>query len=303
MSRLVSTAVSAFVGLLFAPHIYPQPIASRPAFEVTSIKPSADCGRGGLPGGVSPGRLTLSCVSLRTLIRAAYSAFVGDTMSSRLFDVTGGPAWLDTDRYDLSAKAEGNASGPQMMGPMLQTLLEERFNVKVHREPRDNQVYVLTVAKNNARLQPSKEGSCTPMDLNNISNRSRPGPGEAPPRYCGGGGGRVNGRLMSTDWYGATMAEFAGRMISSQVDRPVIDETGLSGRYDIHLEFVPNRARSAGPTRLNGVDRSDVPAFQDDGAGPSIFTALQEQLGLRLSAAKRPLDIIVVDHAEQPSPN
>jgi uncharacterized protein (TIGR03435 family) len=108
---------------------------------------------------------------------------------------------------------------------------------------------------------------------------------------------------MSTDWYGATMAEFAGRMISSQVDRPVIDETGLSGRYDIHLEFVPNRARSAGPTRLNGVDRSDVPAFQDDGAGPSIFTALQEQLGLRLSAAKRPLDIIVVDHAEQPSPN
>ncbi len=112
---------------------------------------------------------------------------------------------------------------------------------------------------------------------------------------------RTNGAIRITDWYGVTMEEFAYRMISRYVDRPVIDKTGLTGPFDLHLEFVPDRALSAGPIRLNGVVSPDLsPA---DAAGPSIFTALQEQLGLRLSPDKSPLDVIVVDHAEKPSPN
>jgi uncharacterized protein (TIGR03435 family) len=298
MARLIRTAISLLIGLLFVSHGYAQP-APRPVFEVASIKPSTNCETSRSPAGVSPGRLTLPCISLRALIRAAYSAFVGETMSSRLLEVMGGPAWLDSDRYDISAKSEGNASGPQMMGPMLQTLIEERFSVKVHREPRDSQVYVLTVAKNNPRLRPAKAG-CTPMDLN---NSSRPLPGDAPARYCGGGSGKSNGTALATDLYAVTMAEFAGRMITREVDRPVIDETGLTGPYDIHVEFVPHRSRPEGLTLVNGTASPDAASPQEDGAGPSIFVALQEQLGLKLSPAKRPLDVIVVDHAERPTAN
>jgi uncharacterized protein (TIGR03435 family) len=298
--RIVFAILPVIAGLLHAPQCRAQPIPQpSPAFEVASVKPGANCDSGG-PGGTSPGRLNLSCISLRGLIRMAYSAFAGEAMNARRVDVLGGPAWLDSDKYDLSAKAEDNATPAQMIGPMLQALLEERFKVRVHMEPRDTSVYALTVSKNNPRLQPSKAGSCTPMDLNNLS-RTPSRPGEPAPRYCGGGGMRTNGMIWTADWYGVTMAEFAGRMISSYVDRPVIDKTGLSGPFDVHLEFVPDRAMSAGPVRLNGVDS---PALSSaDAAGPSIFTALQEQLGLRLSADKSPLDTIVVDHAEKPSPN
>jgi len=111
----------------------------------------------------------------------------------------------------------------------------------------------------------------------------------------------MEGRLVQ-DWYGVTMAEFAGRMISSHVDRPVIDKTRLTGRYDVHLEFVPDDMPGAGAARLNGVDRPDLPAPSGDATGPSIFTALQ-QLGLKLSPAKGSMEVIVVDHAEKPSAN
>jgi uncharacterized protein (TIGR03435 family) len=98
------------------------------------------------------------------------------------------------------------------------------------------------------------------------------------------------------------MDEYADRMISSLVDRTVIDRTGLLGRFDIHLEFVRENAMSR-TTRLNGVDTPVSPVPSNDGAGPSIFSALEKQLGLRLSPARRPLEVIVVDHAEKPSDN
>jgi len=105
---------------------------------------------------------------------------------------------------------------------------------------------------------------------------------------------------MAWDWYGVTMAEVAGRMLSGEVDRPVIDKTELAGRYDIHLEFVPDRSR-LGPILLNGQPIPAMPAPDD--AGPSIFTALEAQLGLKLSATKAPLDVIIVDQAEKPFAN
>jgi uncharacterized protein (TIGR03435 family) len=98
------------------------------------------------------------------------------------------------------------------------------------------------------------------------------------------------------------MAEYAGRMLSTYVDRPVIDKTGLAGRFDAHLEFAPD-IPAPGTVLLNGAQVPDLPAPPIDPAGPSIFTALEEQLGLKLTRAKDPLEVIVIDHAERPSAN
>src|SRR5512133_1323995 len=143
--------------LWFAGTLCAQP-PSRPAFEVATIKLNPNCSaRGGAP---APGRLELQCTTLRSMIRLSYSAIQGERLNARMAQVIGGPAWLDTDRYDVSAKAEGAAPFAQMIGPMLQALLEERFQVKVHTEPRETPVYALTVVKGSPKLSPAKEGNC-----------------------------------------------------------------------------------------------------------------------------------------------
>jgi uncharacterized protein (TIGR03435 family) len=225
---------------------------------------------------------------------------VGAGIGARRTEVTGGPGWLDTERYDVLAKSEGTA---QSAAPMLRTLLEERFKVKVHREAKDSPVYILRVANGGAKLQVTKEGSCIAVDVNS-PQPAPPKPGEERPRYCGVSGGRRSiGGLMSTDWYGTSIAELAGRMLVSYVDLPVVDQTKLAERYDIHLEFVPER-RTSGSVHLNGEVVPDMQAPEaDPTAGPSIFSALEKQLGLKLAKGKAPLDVIVVDRADKPSVN
>ena len=272
-----------------------------PAFDVASVKLNPNCQTGPGRAAISPRNLALPCVSLRALIRLAYGdMLVGAGLGARRMDVQGGPGWLDTDRYDVLAKSEGNATA-QSAAPMLQTLLEERFKVKVHKEARDSSVYILIVAKGGPKLQPTKEGSCTPLDLNNIQQPTPPKKSEPMPRYCGMGQGGSSGPLMVADWYGVSMAEFAGRMLTSYLDLPVVDQTGLAERFDVHIEFVPER--TSGPVTLNGVVTPDLPTPSADPAGPSIFSALEKQLGLKLSPGKAPLDVIIVDHAEKPLAN
>ena len=288
------------VGAVLASHA--QTPGPRPAFEVASIKLNTTCYNGdGRRAGSSPGRLDLPCLTVRGLIRMAYGAFAGETLNTRRIEVTGGPHWIDTDHYDISAKAAGGAAGPQMMGPMLQALLEDRFQVKVHMGSQDGPAYALTVLKDNPKLQRTKEGSCVPIDLTNMLTAPAVKPGDPRPT-CGVGRPRnSNGVTSVSDWYGMTMAEFAGRMLSGVVDRPVIDKTALTGQFDIHIEFV--RDHTTGGAMLNGQPIPDVAAPPDDSAGPSIFTALETQLGLKLSPTRAPVDVIVVDHAEKPSAN
>jgi uncharacterized protein (TIGR03435 family) len=276
-----AAAILCFAGVLSA-----QP-PLRPAFEVATIKPNPNCTPSG--GAPTPGRLDIKCTTLRELIRGAYGIFAGEKIASRMLDVVGGPSWLDSDRFDLSAKAEGAAGIQKMIGAMLQSLLEERFQLKVHVEPRDKPVYFLTVAKE-SKLTPSKEGSCVPIDLNNL-----PKPGDPQPKFCGMPRTSFKNGLISSDVFGASMEELAGRMLANVVDRPVIDKTGLTGRFDIHLEF----ARDMSAMMLNG---NAMPPAPNDSAGPSIFTAIQ-QLGLKLSPDKAPIDVIVVDSAQKPSEN
>jgi uncharacterized protein (TIGR03435 family) len=272
-----------------------------PAFDVASVKPNPNCQTGSGRAAISPRNLALPCVPLRALIRLAYGDMLSGTgLGPGMMQVEGGPGWIDTDRFDLLAKSDDSAGG-QSAVLMLRTLLEERFHVKVHKEARESSVYTLTVAKGGSKLEPTKEGSCTEMDLNNLQQAARPKPGEAMPRICGTGGGKSKDGAMSFDYYGVTMSELGSRILRGYADRPVLDTTGLTGRFDIHLEFVPDK-RPPGPAVLNGAAAPELAATEPE-AGRSLFTALEKQLGLKLSPGKAPLEVIIVDHAEKPSAN
>jgi uncharacterized protein (TIGR03435 family) len=184
-------------------------------------------------------------------------------------------------------------------------LLEDRFRVEVHTETRERAVYALTVIKQNSHLRPSKEGSCIPMDLSILQapvGKPVGKPDEAAPRHCGGGSLHGVGGVSILERYGVTLEEFAATTLSSYMDLPIIDRTGLTGLFDIHLEFAPPRGL-LGMTLLNGQPAPDLSDTPEGQAGPSLFAALQAQLGLKLSPAKGPVDVIVVDRAERPSPN
>jgi uncharacterized protein (TIGR03435 family) len=240
---------------------------ARPEFEVASVKSNnSGCpnGRGG-GGRPSPGRLTVNCIAVRDLIQAAYGTFAnGSNRSATLIQVLGAPAWIDSDPFDITAKAD-NASVELMYGPMLQMLLEDRFSLKIHRATRELPVYTLTVAHGGLKMQPTRPESCTPVDLKHISPRS---PTDRPPNdLCGRASYGRNGPNKTVDAWGVTMAQFAAVTLSRvDRDRSVADRTGLAGQFDIHLEFAPEMG--AGNTG------GDSPAE----LGPSIFTALQEQL-------------------------
>ena len=217
------------------------------------------------------------------LIRQAYLNFAGGHMNPRnTTPVDGGPSWVNSDRYQISAKAEGTPGMEMMRGPMLQALLEDRFKLKIRREIREVPVYALTVTKSGPKLNPFTEGSCTPLPV--TFPVPAPEPGQ---RFCKA---MVALRPPAVNVEG-TLAAFS-KLLNLVLDRPVIDRTGITGKFDIHLEFTPDSStpRLAAP--------SDEAA-----AAPFIFTAIQEQLGLKLVPAKGPGEFLVIDHVERPSGN
>jgi len=211
--------------VLVAGSARPQPhrtVAAR--FEVVSIKPcSADSASGERGGGnrgePSPGRLNLNCQSVVGLIRIAYILFAdGHLHPGVTIPVSGGPAWINSERYSINAGVEGPQSQEQMRGPMMQALLEERFQLKVHRETREIPVYSLTVAKGGPKLQPFREGSCNPIDFTKF-------PPSVPENPCPSLG-TTNGPNVTIEAQGASVAEFC-KFFLSRLDRPVIEKTGL----------------------------------------------------------------------------
>ncbi len=257
-----------------------------PKFEVASIRPSTRCDTGARSGGgSSPGRLTLTCQSVEGLIGGAYVRFANGQFSTqpRGISIEGGPAWTRSERYDIKAKPEGDASFEMMNGPMLQALLEDRFKLKIHRETREVPVYALVVAKGGHKLQPFKEGSCTPIDINKFT----PPPDS---NNCHARGTK-KGSNQEVNAQGMRVDDFSRIFLNGALDRPVIDKTGITGRFDFHLEYAPDEATPF------------LPAAPDPAGGPSIFTALQEQLGLKLEPAKGPGEFRVIDSVERPSEN
>jgi uncharacterized protein (TIGR03435 family) len=241
----------------------------RPSFEVATVKPRTNdpAGRGG--GAPLPGRLNLGCVPLRDLIHTAFLDYA-DGLGVNGPQIKGGPGWIDDSFYEINAKAKDNAPFAEMAGPMLQSLLEERFALKAHRETKELPVFLLTVAKSGLKMQRTKEGSCQPGPERCGPRRMR----SASPTTIG-----IGGR-------GMTVTEIFSGIISNMVGGPIIDKTGLDGRFDFTLEWTPG-----------GIN---APA---DATGPSIFTAVEEQLGLKLTSGKGPVEVVVIDHVERPSGN
>ncbi len=273
--ELAALPLSAFLlgGLLLAGSLTPRWIAfaqdqPRPSFEVASVKPdSSASGNSGVR--FTPGRLNAENASLRFLITWAYNV--------RAFQLSGGPGWIDSAKYDIDAKVEGNAS-PAQIRLMLQTLLEERFKLTLRREMKEHALYELVVAKTGLKLKASG-ADCAALA------REDPGGGQRRSQ-CGAWSSndtQLNGTKIS-------MAQFV-EGLSNFLDLPVIDKTGFAQNFDVHLEWTSD-------------DRGAAPAGPPgDAPGPGIFTAVQEQLGLKLQSAKGPVETLVIDHVEKPDAN
>jgi len=245
--------IRAAFAILVVSAAFGQTSPAPPAFEVASVKPASPDEHivdfRAYPGG----RLQVTNQTLNVILRQAYGV--------EHYQITGGPAWLDTDRFDIEAKAEGEPTKAQMMA-MLRTLLVDRFQLKVRRESKEGNVYALVVAKGGPKLQPPT-GDRTYVGLYRND----------PPTETG-----VHYSLAGKK---ATLALIA-QHLAQEVGRPVLDRTGIQGEFDFKVDYA--------------ID--DNPE-----SGPSIFAAIQQQLGLRLEATKGPVETLVIERAERPSGN
>jgi uncharacterized protein (TIGR03435 family) len=307
-------AAPVIIGMMNTKTLKAQPAI--PKFEVASVrlcdgrgdsgaKGGARGGGGAGPQGPSPDRLTMVCQPLRNYIRSAYVTFAdGHRMSpGTMTPIEGGPGWVDSERYQITAKAEGTPGQEMMRGPMLQALLEDRFKLKMRRESREVPAYALTVGKNGPKLQAAPEGGCQVLEFSRPP--APPAPGEKPLPICTFRMLRAPKTDAPMEWdvHGGTLDDLA-RALGGDLDRIVINKTGIAGKFDFHLQFSADDA-TVGLNRLRGPDGPVVqPASPVDPAGgPSIFTAIQQQLGLKLEPAKGPREFLVVEHAEKPTEN
>jgi len=287
---LAAAGMAALMVPIVVGTLHGQPVVA-PKWEAAAIRPCEIPPSGGTKSGreaPSPGRLN-QCATVMNLIRTAYVTFAnGQRNPPGRLPISGGPAWINSERFQINAKAEGTPSREMMQGPMLQALLEDRFKLKIHRETREVPVYALTVAKGGPKLHAFKEGSC-------LAQTVPPTPPEPGQRLCGGpkiGGKGTTPTTAILEYNGVSLDEL--KALGEFLGRPVINKTGIAGLFDFHLEFVLDESTP-------GV-RLSFPASDDD-PGPSIFTAIQEQLGLKLDSAKGPGEFLVIDSVERPSEN
>jgi uncharacterized protein (TIGR03435 family) len=242
---------------------------AKPAFEVATIKPA----RPGIPGKgftVRGGEVLTLNTSLSDLLTFAYNLHARQIIN--------GADWVASEKYDITGKADvPGLPGVDQFKMMIQKLVADRFQVKFHNEKKELSAYVVTVAKTGAKLTPST------ADANQLPGLGFRGPGRLTVRN-------------------ATLAEFAQVMQGSAMDRPVVDQTGLTGRYDFTLNWTPDEFQFADIRGANG-GLPPPPPGADTTEYPDLFTAIQQQLGLKIDSAKAPVDVLVLDHAERPSAN
>lgn len=248
-----------------------------PTYDVASIKPSK-------PGDQSlllfrPGRFTASGMTLRSMIEQAYG--IEDDQ------IIGAPDWVHTQRFDIEAKVDGvdeatlDKLSEDENKRMFQSFLRDRFALQVHREMKELPVLELVVAKGGPNLKEARPGDTYPDGLK--------GPDGKPAGHAGmmrSGRGQLTGQ-------GISIASLVPPL-TRQLGRTVVDKTGLTGQYDVELRWTPDDTQ--GPIGSQG--EAGV-----ESTGPSILTAIQEQLGLKLESRKSPIEVFVIDHVEQPSAN
>jgi uncharacterized protein (TIGR03435 family) len=257
--KMLRATVCADVVVLMSISVFGQSPATLPSFEAASIKPNKSGDRK-VSIRRSPGRFTTSNTTLKMLITFAYDI--------RGHQLSGGPGWLDSDRYDIVAKADGANPSEAELKQMVQMMLADRFQLTIHRETKEMPVYALVVGKNGPKLHEA-EGTGPQMSM---------------------GRGQLTAKKVSMELF--------AKQLGNQLGRSVVDNTSLNGDFDFKLEWTPDSGQPMGP-KEGGVD-GPAPA---DASGPTIFTAVQEQLGLKLEAQKGPVEILVIDRAEKASEN
>lgn len=238
--------------------------ASTPlTFEVASVKASAPDVPGMFLQPQPGGNLRITGATLKNLIAFAFNA--------REFAISGGPDWVNSDRFDIDASVGSSPGTPQQIRERLKALLAERFQLTIHNESKEQNVYALVIGKNGPKFHDAKPES-GPMI-------------------------RKRGTTITGDGVGMQVLALN---LATSLDRPVLDKTGLTGKYDFKLEWSLDAG--TGPRPTAATTGGEVPVASDP-TGPSIFAALQEQLGLRLETQRAPAETLVIEHVSRPSAN
>ncbi len=244
---------------------------SRPGFgqtfEVASIKPAEPGARGMGVQRADGGRVNMKNVTLRLLITMAWDV--------RDHQLIGAPGWFDSEHFDIVAKPETEiprtGEGNKTLMAMVRALVVDRFGLVFHREEKEMPIYALVPGKNGPKLAASEPGSQNSLMMSR---------------------GKLEGKNMK-------MGDLA-RILTNPLGRTVVDKTGLTGDYNFTVEWTPDGNENMTPKGMPAEAPKDVASMPE---GPSIFTALQEQLGLKLESQKGPVEMFVVDRAERPSAN
>jgi uncharacterized protein (TIGR03435 family) len=254
-----------------------------PPYEVSSIKPNKS-GDGRMMIRFNPDGVSYSNVPLQWVLRETFG--IEDSR------ILGAPDWVNADRFDIQAKVDP-ADAPKLdkvpydvRGKMLLPVLADRFGLKFHHETRELPTYALVVAKGGLKMKEAKPGDTYPNGIKGPDGQAR------------GGAGMMMGR-GSIIGQGVGVSSLLNVLSNQRLGRPIFDKTGLTGNYDFDLHWTPDDA----PPMAGGAQAGSPGSDAATDPGPSLFTALQEQLGLRLDPQKGPVDVVVIDHIEQPSAN
>ena len=249
-----------------------QPAA--PSFEVASIKRNISSEPGGFIRVEEGVRFNATGVPLSFIIRQAYGVLETQVANQ--------PDWLTSERYDIRGKAPDGVEVFPNMAPLLRSLLQDRFGFQAHTEQRDLPTYDLVMARSDGRLGPKISRADFDCGARTTATPPKAGPSGDPVCTITFGPGRILVR-------GFSIGRFAGGLVG-QIQRMVVDKTGLTGPWNFELLYTPDQ-----PVRLNG---AIVPPNPD---APSLFTAVQEQLGLKLESSRGPVDVLVIDRVNRPT--
>ena len=255
-----------------SPSATPQPIS-----YVASVKPNNAVDARAFSEYSPGGRLTATAVTVASLLRIAYRI--------QPYQLVGAPAWISTRRYDIAAKADDNPAPSQQT--LLRALLKDRFKLAVHDETRELPVFALVVARSDGKLGPQLTRSAFDCAAYLAGSHDPPEPGRTPNCATRIGLGVLSGKAIPMTQLATSLAPLVSRF--------TLDKTGLAGGFDVELTWTPEQPSP----NLSGASPTPAP----DSLGPSIFAALQEQLGLKLVSEKGPVAVLVVDHLEEPSAN
>ena len=294
-ASVVVVVAGLAVGVSMPIALRAQTQASEPrrTFEVASIRQNLSNDTRSFsaqPGG----RLVVRNFAVQGLIAAAYE--MADIQALIPERILGGPDWIESERYDIEAKAATEfqfrpGAPPQDMFLMLRSLLEDRFKLTTHRETREMPIFELVVARKDRTLGPGLHKSSVDCDALFAGGRAAVPP--APRTPSGPPPCRVMGGPARTVAAGVTMQQLAANL-SNHMQRFVVDKTGLTERFDLNLTWTPERLPAGSPP-------PGIPPVDPNGA--SLVTALQEQLGLKLEAARGPVSVLVIDRVEHPTPD